>query len=228
MEFFRDLFKADFMPHGHCYFWQPDVLWSNVIGDALTAIAYVIISGVLFYFVRRRSGIRFPAIFVLFALFILLCGTTHMLGIISVWIPVYRLEGLVKILTGIVSIYTAMVLIRALPTLLTIPLPQEIEAANVKLREINEELQNKTIELERQNEFLGKLAVATYHDLREPVRSMSINAQLMLQNHNADLDSDGKEILHRISDEGKRMYNTVDSILKFTFLESEKYLTESV
>ena len=28
--FLQKMFSADFMPHGHCYFWNPTVLWLNV------------------------------------------------------------------------------------------------------------------------------------------------------------------------------------------------------
>jgi chemotaxis family two-component system sensor kinase Cph1 len=228
MEFFRDLFKTDFMPHGHCYYWRPDVLWSNVLGDAGIAVAYFAIPFLLNYFVKKREGLRFSGIFILFALFILLCGTTHILSIVSVWAPVYRLEGLTKILTAAVSLYTGYVLMKNMPQALTIPTPAETAAANKKLREANELLKRKTDQLEGQNDFLGKLAFATYHDLREPVRSMSMNSQLLLHKHSAQMSDDGKQILPRISDEGKRMYNSVDSILKFTFLESEKYMSETV
>ena len=32
-----------FMPHGHCYMWRPDLLWTNVIADGLIALSYVTI-----------------------------------------------------------------------------------------------------------------------------------------------------------------------------------------
>jgi len=54
MEFLDKLFDSDFMPHGHCYFWKPEVLWVHVIGDALTALAYFLIPFGLYYFVRKR------------------------------------------------------------------------------------------------------------------------------------------------------------------------------
>jgi hypothetical protein len=31
---------ANFMPHGHCYLWRPDVLWLRVGSDTLIALSY--------------------------------------------------------------------------------------------------------------------------------------------------------------------------------------------
>ncbi|HWB64723.1 MAG TPA: hypothetical protein VG603_14505, partial [Chitinophagales bacterium] len=216
MDFFRKLFKADFMPHGHCYFWQPDVLWANVIGDGITALAYFLIPIGLYYFIRRRRNAKYPYLFVLFALFILLCGTTHVLEIVSVWDPIYRFEGLLKLITGMVSIITAGALIYVIPMALKIPSPSELAAANKKLEE-------RTNELKSQNEFLRNLAYATFHDLREPARGMAINSQVLMLRHRDELNDDVREIVDHIGVESKRMYGSVESIIKLSFLESEQY-----
>jgi hypothetical protein len=39
MDFLKIYLRTDFMPHGHCYLWHTDVLWSNVLGDAIIALA---------------------------------------------------------------------------------------------------------------------------------------------------------------------------------------------
>src|SRR3954467_2240229 len=97
LEFIKKLFSSDFMPHGMCYFWDPKVLWLNVSADAIIALCYYAIPFLLFRFARRRRDIAFKWIFVAFGLFILACGATHVLGIVTVWNPVYRLEGVVKL-----------------------------------------------------------------------------------------------------------------------------------
>ncbi|MEX0810663.1 MAG: hypothetical protein WD048_00515 [Chitinophagales bacterium] len=98
-----NFFQGQFMPHGHCYFWRPDILWTNVIGDGLIALAYFSIPFLLVYFLRKRSDIRFRGIFYLFAMFILSCGITHVLTIVSVWEPIYAFEGIAKVFTASVS-----------------------------------------------------------------------------------------------------------------------------
>ena len=92
-EFFRKLFSSDFMPHGTCYLWNPAVLWLNVISDAVITLAYYAIPVLLFSFARKRRDLTFHRIFVAFGVFILACGTTHLMGIWTVWHATYRLDG---------------------------------------------------------------------------------------------------------------------------------------
>ncbi|MBK9012687.1 MAG: PAS domain S-box protein [Saprospiraceae bacterium] len=112
------------MPHGHCYFWKPGVLWTNVLGDGVIALSYFIIPFLLIRFLQKRKEIKFRNIFIAFAAFILACGTTHLIDIISVWHPVYRFEGLVKVITAAISIATVGGLFYYFPIILKIPTPE--------------------------------------------------------------------------------------------------------
>ncbi len=69
----------EFMPHGCCYQWQPGLIGLHVLSDAIIALAYFSIPVTLIYFVRRRHDLQFDWIFVCFAVFILACGTTHVM-----------------------------------------------------------------------------------------------------------------------------------------------------
>jgi hypothetical protein len=71
----------DYMPHGMCFLWQPELIALHVASDSLIALAYYSIPIALIYFVLKRKDLAFPAIFVLSGLFILACGTTHVLGV---------------------------------------------------------------------------------------------------------------------------------------------------
>lgn len=138
MEFFDKLFQNDFMPHGHCYFWEPGILWMNVIGDSITAFSYYLIPLILLVFIKKRQDIKFRFIFAAFALFIVACGTTHIIAVVSVWNPYYRIEGLVKVITAVVSIGTVFLLIKNFPQILNLPTPEQLLAANASLKqEIN-------------------------------------------------------------------------------------------
>ncbi len=129
MEFLRRLFETDFMPHGHCYFWKPAVLWTNVLGDGAIALSYYIIPFLLLRFLKQREDIKFRGIFVAFAAFILACGTTHVIDIVSVWYPMYRLEGLVKVITAIISTTTVGMLFYYFPTVLNMPTGEQFSEA---------------------------------------------------------------------------------------------------
>ncbi|WP_188152407.1 PAS domain S-box protein [Teredinibacter waterburyi] len=150
------LFTGDFMPHGHCYYWRPDILWSNVISDLLIGIAYFVISALLLWLLFKRKNIRFRSVFLLFAAFILLCGLTHLFNIYTVWHGAYGIQGLLKIFTAIASVLTAVVLFRAIPLILSIPTPAELESA-LKVA-ADERHKRLTSELERRAESIFKFA----------------------------------------------------------------------
>ena len=132
---------GQFMPHGFCFLWRPDVLWLHVLSDATIALAYFCIPGVLIYFIRKRTDMPFPAVFWLFGAFILLCGTTHILSIWVLWHPDYYLEGAIKALTALASIGTFLALIPLVPQALAIPSPAQMNEANAKLQAANAELE---------------------------------------------------------------------------------------
>lgn len=124
---------APYMPHGLCLLWDPVLIWTHLVSDALTAGAYYSIPLALLVFVRRRKDLAYRWIFVLFALFILACGTTHLLGAWTLWQPVYVLEGAVKAATAAVSVATAIVLWPLLPRAIALPSPGQLRAANTAL-----------------------------------------------------------------------------------------------
>ncbi len=127
------LFDSDFMPHGHCYIWQPAVLWLNVAADAVIALAYYSIPTSLTIFRRRRPDMEFSWMLGLFVAFIFACGTTHVMAIWTVWRPVYGVETLVKVATAAISIVAAVLLVRILPRVLALPSLTALETANAAL-----------------------------------------------------------------------------------------------
>ena len=67
------------------------------------------------YFVLRRRDLPFPKIFWLFVIFVFACGTTHLIGAIIFWKPIYRFDGLVKLITAVASWLTVVALAAATP-----------------------------------------------------------------------------------------------------------------
>jgi two-component system, NtrC family, sensor kinase len=65
--------------------------------------------------VRRRKDLQFNWVFVCFAIFIVACGTTHLMEIVTIWRPVYWLSGIVKAITALASLPTAVLLVRLVP-----------------------------------------------------------------------------------------------------------------
>src|ERR1044071_8870003 len=81
----KTLFESDtFMSHGFCYMWVPNLIALHVISDSLIALAYFTIPVTLLYLVRRRKDLPFNWMFLSFGGFIIACGSTHIMEILTV------------------------------------------------------------------------------------------------------------------------------------------------
>jgi PAS domain S-box-containing protein len=158
MDLIRDLFfKGNFSPHGYCIAWNPLLVWASAVADGLIATAYFSIPIALTIFLIKRRDIVFPWVFALFGTFILLCGITHVFGAITLWVPLYRLDTILKVLTAIVSVATAMALWPLIPRALALPSPASLRAVNHELalevgqrREAEASLRGLNIKLQAQ------------------------------------------------------------------------------
>ena len=158
--------SSSFIPHGHCYLWNTPLVWLHILSDSIIALAYYSIPITLVYFVQKRKDLPFNWVFLLFSAFIILCGTTHLMEVWTLWHPTYWLSGTLKALTALVSLYTAIYLVQLMPQALTLPSPAQLTAVNLeltqqirerqkaeeKVRELNQNLEQKvaqrTAELE--------------------------------------------------------------------------------
>lgn len=99
----------NFLPHGHCYFWNPVILVMQLLGDLLIAGSYFVITYLLWRFSRIKH-IPYSSFFGYFAAFIFWCGLTHIMDIVIVWSPVYFIETAVIVITAFFSVMTAYTL----------------------------------------------------------------------------------------------------------------------
>jgi signal transduction histidine kinase len=125
-EFLEKLFSSDYMPHGYCYLWKPDIVWLHAVSDGLIMFSYYVIPVLLIYFVLKRRDLPFHWMFVMFGVFIFGCGTTHLMEIWTLWHGTYRLSGVVKAITAGASLATAAALFPMIPKALAIPSPEAL------------------------------------------------------------------------------------------------------
>jgi PAS domain S-box-containing protein len=115
------LFSSDYLPHRYCYLAQPGLVWTNAVADGLIAISYALLFGCLFWLAGkvRHARVLHPYlwIFIGFGSFILACGVTHGMEIVTIWWPVYPLAAAFKIACAAVSVSTAVMFAKAIPSL---------------------------------------------------------------------------------------------------------------
>ncbi|WP_435019312.1 diguanylate cyclase [Tundrisphaera sp. TA3] len=116
LDFCSQLFSpSGFMPRRSCGTWSPGLIFLHNASDALTTASYFAIPAIIIHLMRRRLDLPFRPIFWLFGAFIFSCGVTHLLEIVVFYSPVYRLIGVVKFATGLISATTALVLLLSCP-----------------------------------------------------------------------------------------------------------------
>ena len=148
------LTSPEFMPHGFCYLWDRDLIWLHVVSDVLIALAYFSIPLTLVYFVRKKRDLPFHWMFLMFGLFIVACGSTHVIEVWNLWHADYWLAGIVKLITAIASIITAILLFQLVPKALALPSPDVLKEANQRLMDRTEELARANAELASANSAL--------------------------------------------------------------------------
>jgi signal transduction histidine kinase len=145
----RLLDSSMFSPHGICLLWEPELIWLHVVSDAVIAAAYFSIPFALAIIVSKRRDFQFGWIGWSFAAFIMACGLTHIFSIITLWVPIYGLEGIVKAITAIASIITAVILWPLIPKIIAIPSSAQLRQAHKALEEEGEQRRGAETLLQR-------------------------------------------------------------------------------
>ena len=170
------------LPHGYCFTWNPALLWAHVISDSLIGSAYVAIPLTLLYLVRKRTDLPFNWIVILFATFIVSCGTTHLIEVWTVWNPDYWLSAMLKMITAAASVLTAVALIYLVPRILAIPSVESLNLAKAALEAevarrvmVEDDLRSQGAELVKSIEDTRVAnAAAQEHRRRESERNLRL------------------------------------------------------
>jgi signal transduction histidine kinase len=118
---FSFLFSDNYLPHQFCYLAQPGLVWTNVAMDGLIAASYLAIFLALFWMAFKLRRVKelqgYLWIFFAFGTFIIACGLTHVMEMVTVWWPVYRFAAAMKVVCALASVPTAVLFLRIAPAL---------------------------------------------------------------------------------------------------------------
>lgn len=184
-------------PHGFCLSWAPGLVTLHAASDAVIGIAYFSIPWALASFVGQRRDIRYGWVAYLFIAFIMACGTTHLFSILTLWVPAYGVEGLVKLLTAVLSVLTAALLWPLIPKAVALPSAAQLARLNAQLT-ATVERQERTAALLRESEAEVRRA-----NLELEARVAERTAELLAANEQlkdalAQRDLLLREVYHRV------------------------------
>jgi signal transduction histidine kinase/DNA-binding response OmpR family regulator/HPt (histidine-containing phosphotransfer) domain-containing protein len=253
LKYLHSLLSTDFMPHGFCLRWDSDVLWLHVISDAVITLSYLCIPILLIAIVRKRRDIPFHWMFLAFGTFILACGATHAMSIVTVWKPVYRLEGVIKAITALASVTTAFALGRLIPILQNMPsaaqlreshraLDEQITEKRVvesKLQVSREQLKHVNLGLEKRNEDLlvqthcaeeanrakSSFLAAMSHEIRTPMNAILGMADMLWE---SPLNADQRQYVEVFRRAGSNLLTLINDILDLSRIEAGHFELEHV
>ena len=235
-----------FMPHGMCYLWEPSILWTHVLSDAVIALAYFSIPAALAIFSIRRPDLVYRPVIWLFVAFILLCGATHLFSIWTVWNPLYQVEGLLKAATAAVSFATAVALWPLLPRALAMPSTMQLQRSNQALHgeigrrdeaearlmavtgQLEHRVRQRTRDLERANAALRQFAATAAHDLQAPLRHVLIFAQIIEQEEADSMSPDGQKHLAKVREGALRAQTLIRVLQEYAQLVNRPPQTETL
>ena len=151
----------------------PVLMMVMALSNAIIAISYASIPFFLVVFVRKRKDMPFTWIIFLFGLFILACGTTHIMHVVGLWWEVNWWQATVDAVCAMISLATAIVVWPYLPKILAIPSAKQ-------LKMVNDELQKERDKLVYTQRELQKAYEEVEHRVKERTEEILV-ANKMLQ-----------------------------------------------
>ncbi len=232
--------STEFMPHGHCYFWRPELVWTMAVSDALIAISYAIIS-ITLYILVKKIRVPFSWIFVAFGTFIFACGATHLMEVYTLWYPAYWISAFLKGVTAVASVSTCILVILTIPKIyklnkeILLSEKRRLQLINVnshleemvrwrtkELEENKEKMERYANDLERSNGDLEQFAAIVSHDLKEPLRTVANYIDLIRSRVPLDKDEVVKNSVNFLLEAVKRMNSLIDDLLEYSHVCSKR------
>src|SRR5262249_19165281 len=117
-----------------------------------------------------RREIPFHSMFLAFGAFIVACGGTHFMEVWTLWTPTYWLSGVVKAITAVASVMTAVALPPLVPLALGVGRAARVsEERRLKLESAHAELNSLYEKLQEFDQLKTQFFANVSHELRTPL-----------------------------------------------------------
>jgi signal transduction histidine kinase len=204
---------SSLVPHAVCWAADPSLIWTMVVTNFITFLSYITIAWTLVYLVRKTKRIvaRDWGYFVVgFALFILACGSTHLLEVITTWTPIFWVDAWTNIVTALLSAYVAFMLIQRISTI-----AYGINDYADRLdRTESEKLQVEDSLIAAQKlEDWSRMSATVSHEIRNPLQAIQ-NLQFLI-GATEGVPPNVAEMARMAGEEAQRVLNLADSTLSF-------------
>lgn len=146
---------ADVLPRGACLGWHPGLVALHAASAGVISVTFLLMPLAIWVFLRGRPDFDPAARFAakLFCAVLLAAAVSRVIEVVSIWSPIYGLQGFVKALIAVVSAAAAIGLWRQIPKLWRLPSPRDLQVANDALANANLTLEDaiarRTHELEQ-------------------------------------------------------------------------------
>lgn len=228
------------MPHAVCWRQDPRLIVTMAATNAITFLSYFSICCTLVYLARRtrRVLVRDWAWFLLaFALFIVACGSTHLMEVVTTWSPVFWVDAWTNILTALLSGYVAVQLIarvnllgagindyadRLAQSAVVIQQISEGQRAETELRllqaQYTSDLEQRKSELERVDRLKSEFLASMSHELRTPLHTI-LGFTDLLQDEGA-LSPSQTGFLQHIRADSRHLLELINQVLDLSRIEA--------
>lgn len=94
--------------------------------------------------------------------------------------------------------------------------------------ELEERISARTAALNRKSRELETFAYSVAHDLKAPLRGIDGYSRLLLEDHSASLDDEGRSFLKTIQSSSHEMSELIDDLLEYSRLERREFKSDHV
>lgn len=212
------------MPHAVCWRADPTLIWTMVVSNAITFLSYFTICLTLLRMVRRTRKVivRDWAWFgVGFALFIVACGSTHLMEVVTTWTPVFWIDAATNIITALLSAYVAVMLMKRADT---ISFSINDYAARLASTESEKASMQQSLLAFRKLDDWSRMSAAIGHEISNPLEA--IQNLLYLIRESDGVSAEVYELAKTASNEADRVITISRSALSFFRNSTEPEATD--